>query len=273
MNSSLPPENNTPLGQPLARGRTADIYAWQDGNILKLFHDWFELDSIEFEAGIARVVQASGLPVPRVGDILRVNGHNALIYERIHGRSMLVALFNKPWMFINYARRQAALHAQMHTQTIDIRLPSQQKRLENKIRQAHALPVPLQTTLLSKLESLPQGDRLCHGDFHPGNILLNEGQAVVIDWIDSTLGNPLADVARSSIIALGAAATDQIPNPFMKTVIRLFNTIYLSSYFRLLPIGRQEFQYWLPVVAAARLSENMPELENWLITYAQASLQ
>jgi Ser/Thr protein kinase RdoA (MazF antagonist) len=263
---------NIPLGNPIARGRTADIYAWQDGNILKLFHDWFDLDSIEYEAEIARAVHASGLPVPRVGDILHVDGHNGLVYQRINGRSMLEALQRKPWMVFNFARRQAALHAQMHTRRIAVQLPSQKERLENKIRQAHVLPVPLQTALLSKLESLPQEDRLCHGDFHPGNILLNAGQAVVIDWIDSTLGNPLADVARSSIIALGAAATDQIPNPFMKIVIRLFNSIYLRSYFRLLPGGRQEFQHWLPVVAAARLSENMPELEHWLITFAQATL-
>jgi uncharacterized protein (TIGR02172 family) len=270
---SLPPAHDTPLGQPLARGRTADIYAWQDGTILKLFHNWFDLDSIQYEAGIARAVHASGLPVPRVGELMRVNARFGLVYERIHGRSMLEALQRRPWMVFNYAHLQASLHAQMHTRTIDVRLPSQRERLEHKIRQASALPAPLQTVLLSRLESLPQGDRLCHCDFHPGNILLNEGQAVVIDWIDSSLGHPLADVARSSLIALGAVAGHQITDPRMKIVVRLFNSIYLRSYFRLLPAGKQEYQHWLPVVAAARLSDNMPELEDWLVAVARTALQ
>ena len=273
MNSNRVPAHNFSLGEPIAHGRTADIYAWQDDCILKLFHDWFDLDSIEYEAEIARAVQASGLPVPHVGDILQVDGHHGLVYQRINGRSMLEAFQRRPWMVFYYAHLQADLHAQMHAHTIDVRLPSQRKILEHKIHQAKALPVPLQTALLSKLESLPQGDRLCHGDFHPGNILLNAGQAVVIDWIDSSLGNPLADVARSSIIALGAAASHQIPNPFMKFVVRLFNSIYLRSYFRLLPAGKQEYRHWLPVVAAARLSENMPELEDWLVAKAKAVLR
>lgn len=271
-NPLLSPNDNTP-GELLARGRTADIHAWRDGLIIKLYHDWFDLDSIEFEAGIARAVHASGLPVPRVGEILRLNGRNGLVYERIKGSSMLEHLQRKPWTVFRQARLQASLHAQMHTRTIDVRLPSQHNRLEKKIRQATALPVPLQTVLLAKLDSLPRGDRLCHGDLHPGNILLQADQAVVIDWIDSSLGNPLADVARSSIIALGAAASHQIPDPRMKLVVRLFNSIYLRNYFRLLPAGRQEFQHWLPVVAAARLSENMPELESWLIARARLVLQ
>jgi hypothetical protein len=205
-------------------------------------------------------VHASGLPVPRVGELMRVNARFGLVYERIHGRSMLEALQRRPWMVFNYAHLQASLHAQMHTRTIDVRLPSQRERLEHKIRQASALPAPLQTVLLSRLESLPQGD-------------LNEGQAVVIDWIDSSLGHPLADVARSSLIALGAVAGHQITDPRMKIVVRLFNSIYLRSYFRLLPAGKQEYQHWLPVVAAARLSDNMPELEDWLVAVARTALQ
>lgn len=273
METNQEPVNNAPLGEPIARGRTADIFAWQDDSILKLFHDWFDLETIQYEADIARAVQASGLPVPRVGELLRVNGHNGLVYQRINGRSMLEVFLSKPWKVFHYARLQAALHAQMHTRTIDIRLPSQRSKLEHKIRQTEALPAPLQAALLSRLKDLPRGDRLCHGDFHPGNILLKAGQAVVIDWIDSSLGNPLADVARSSIIALGAAASQQVPNPLTKVLIRIFNSIYLHNYFKLLPAGKQEYRHWLPVVAAARLTENMPELEDWLVTIARTALK
>jgi hypothetical protein len=42
------------LSQPIAYGRTAEIYAWQEGQVLKLFYDWFELEDIEYEARIGR---------------------------------------------------------------------------------------------------------------------------------------------------------------------------------------------------------------------------
>ena len=127
------------------------------------------------------------------------------------------------------------------------------------MRHARVLPAHLQSTLLSLLEELPQGNRICHGDFHPGNVMLTTKGDIAIDWIDVTVGNPLADVARTAIISLGAAASDQIPNPLMKGFARLFHAIYLRRYFRLRPGGEREYRRWLPIVAAARLSENIPE--------------
>jgi hypothetical protein len=42
----------------------------------------------------------------------------------------------------------------------------------------------------------------------------------------------------------------------------------LKYYFNLRPGGENEYRHWLPIVAAARLSENIPELETWLIRKA-----
>ena len=72
---------NSEVAQPLAHGRTADVYAWGEAHVLKLFHNWFDLESIEREAGIAAAVHASGLPAPAVGDITRTNGRIGLVYE------------------------------------------------------------------------------------------------------------------------------------------------------------------------------------------------
>ena len=62
---------NRDLGQPIGFGRTAEIYAWQEDQVLKLFYDWFGLENIEKEARITQAVHDSGLPVPAVGEIVR----------------------------------------------------------------------------------------------------------------------------------------------------------------------------------------------------------
>lgn len=41
--------NKTPLDQPLARGRAADVYTWDENHVLKLFHNWFVLEDMEYE--------------------------------------------------------------------------------------------------------------------------------------------------------------------------------------------------------------------------------
>ena len=260
------------LSQPIATGRTADIHAWQEGLVLKLFHDWFELENIEYEARIARAVHASRLPVPAVGEIIRVNGRNGLVYQRVDGDSMWDRLSHNPWRVFRYARRTAELHAEMHNRTILVDLPSQRKRLVNKIHDAKPLPEHLRSRALAALERLPDGDRLCHGDFHPGNILTTGQADTIIDWIDASCGNPVADVARTTILLLGAADR-QIQGSFRRTIVRIFHSAYLRHYFKLNPSGREEYNRWLPVIAAARLSENISELEGWLIARAENGLQ
>ena len=261
--------DNTAPGPLIARGRTADVHEWEDGRVLKLFHNWFERDDIEYEMRIARAVHASGVKSPMVGEMVEVHGRSGLIYERARGESMLSKFQSKPWMVIHYARILARLHVQMHDCVFDADVPLQRGRLERKIQRADALPTPLKAALSASLLSLPDGDRVCHGDFHPANVLLADNDSTIIDWIDATRGNPLADVARTSIILLGAAASSQVPNPILKLFVRTFHSAYLCEYFRLRPGVEDEYRRWLPIVAAARLSENIPELENWLVKQSQ----
>ncbi len=259
------------LGAPIAYGRTAEIYAWDEGQVLKLYHDWFPRKSIQYEARMAEAVHSSSLPVPAVGEIVVVNGRTGLIYERVTGQNMLEVMPQKPWTIWRYGRRLAELHVEMHSQTIALEIPPQRQRLVEKIEAAKSLPDDLRRRILADLATMPDGDQICHGDFHPGNVLATPQGEVVIDWIDATRGNPLADLARSSIIALGAAASSQTSG-VEKLFVRLFYTIYLHRYFALRPGGREEYGRWLPIVAAARLSENIPELEPWLLAQAEKGL-
>ena len=72
---------NVKLEDPIAYGRTAEIYKWQNEQVLKLFHDWFGMDAIQYEQRINQAVYASGLPVPAVGEIIRVNDGNGLLCQ------------------------------------------------------------------------------------------------------------------------------------------------------------------------------------------------
>lgn len=257
------------LNHPIARGRTADVYDWDEGHVLKLFHNWFERDNIEYELKIARAVHASGVKSPSVGDLIQVQGRNGLIYERVAGKSMLEMIQQKPWKVFQYGRMLAELHAQMHECVFEADIPSQRRKLERKIQGVDVLPAPLKTALTTSLLSLPDGDRVCHGDFHPANVLISGNNATVIDWIDAARGNPLADAARTTVILLGAANTTQTPDLVVKMFTKLSHAVYLREYFRLRPHGMDEYHRWIPIVAAGRLTEGMPELEKWLLEQAR----
>lgn len=254
------------LNQPMAYGRTADVYAWDDGFVLKLFHNKFPVEDVEYEYKIAKAVHTSGIKSPAVEEIVQVNGRYGLIYERIRGKTMLSLLKHAPWKVFQFAELLAQYHFQMHTCDFNAEVPEQKTKIQDKIKRADALPVYLKPKLLTALGTLPGGNKVCHGDFHPDNILINEDESIIIDWIDASKGNPLADVARTSVLVLGSASTSRLS---IKLFIKLFHSIYLKKYFRLQPSGFEEYRKWFPIVAGARISENIIELEDWLTQEAK----
>ena len=113
------------------------------------------------------------------------------------------------------------------------------------IRNAVQLDPTLRNSLLRRLRGMSRGDRLCHGDFHPENIMGEPATAVVIDWLDATRGDPAADVCRSYLL-MHRHAPD-------------IATAYVDRYCRDARITRRRVLRWLPFVAAARLAENVPD--------------
>ena len=116
--------------------------------------------------------------------------------------------------------------------------------------------------ILELLEGLPDGDRLCHGDFHPGNIMMAGGEPVLIDWTNATRGDPTADVARTRLmLRIGT------PPPGTSAVLRglsLFGRrvlvwLYLRAYRRVRPLDVEAVARWEVPVAAARFAERIPE--------------
>ena len=252
----------------IAHGRTADVYEWGDQHILKLFHDWYDLESIEYELNIVNAVRASGIQTPKILEPIVHENKHGLIYERVKGEPMQTILQRKPWMALKYSRWLARLQKQMHEHPFNADIPDQHSKLRNKINRAKTLSASLKDSLLDALDLLPAGDRVCHGDFHPANVLVAGTNAIVIDWVDASIGNPFADLARTSIIILGDVESGSRVNPFEKTLTKLFHRSYLNEYFKGNPSARNEYLRWLPIVAAARLSEEIPELETWLARQA-----
>jgi aminoglycoside phosphotransferase (APT) family kinase protein len=122
------------------------------------------------------------------------------------------------------------------------------------------LPEEIKRSALGAIESLRDGDRLCHGDFHPGNILRTGEGPVVIDWTNATRGDPDADVARTNLmLRIGE------PPPGSPIVVRLLARVggrillwrYLQSYGRHRTLGMTALSRWEVPIAAARVADGI----------------
>jgi Ser/Thr protein kinase RdoA (MazF antagonist) len=244
----------THKGPLLAEGRTAEIYTWGEGQILKLFRPGWPERSCRYEHRMALASQQTGYRVPAVGDLVEIEGRHGIIYQRVEGRTMLQVMSKRPWKAGCFGRQLAQLHAEMHTYTAE-GLPLVVERLISKIQRAPRLGEDEKQRILAHLDALPVGDKLLHGDFHPDNIMLTKDGPIIIDWIDAAIGHPLADVARTMVIAsVGIPPEERLLGTFVKFFLRP----YLPTYFNHSPYSRGELDAWMLPVAAARLQENIP---------------
>lgn len=270
------PEGTAPstLGPLLGQGRTAEIYAWGDGQILKLFREGWPEEAIHHEEKIAHLVNTLGLAAPRCFGHLQVGSRIGLLYERIEGPSMLQVLLRAPWRTGRYAHRFAALHAAMHAQSQPT-LPSQKASLARRIQSVPQLSGEEKARLIAYLETLPEGDAVCHGDFHPDNILMAPHGPVVIDWNDAKRGHPAGDMARTLLLFRSPASLQGAKGPkrWLLTAAKGgFLRAYLRAYCRLRPFSPKEIEAWMPPLAAARLAEGIAGEEEWLLGIVRAFL-
>lgn len=243
---------------PLAQGRTAEIYPWGDQHVLKLFRDWCPPDWVEYEARIAHKIYEAGVPSPAPGEMVEVDGRPGLIYERLDGVSMLQDMNARPWRLLHQARSLAELQVQIH-QKLSGGFPSYKDRLEDDIRNTPYLTEDLRGKALALLDLLPAGKNICHGDYHPQNVIITKKGPVVIDWMTACEGSRWADVARTSLILdIGAKSAAKQIHPILRLMIRLYHRTYLDRYHMLVPDTANEMARWTAVIAAARLNENIP---------------
>lgn len=260
------------FGQRLACGRTAEIFAWDQGQILKLFFPAWGEEAVRDEARRAQAVFAAGLPVPGVYGVVEAAGRYGIVYEKVSGASLVACLQRRPWRMAATGRLLADLHMRVHEVRVP-ELPSLRESLAQAIERAPVLSLAERTALRETLAELPGGVVLCHGDFHPDNVLLTARGPVIIDWADATQGNPWADVARTSLLVGGGALPPGTPGRRpIEIVRRSVHRSYLRRCFGQRRPGPDEWRAWRLVVAAARLAERVPgEEEQLLATVRTAS--
>jgi tRNA A-37 threonylcarbamoyl transferase component Bud32 len=251
------------LEQTIGEGSTAKVIVLDERTVVKQFFDRVSRSSIENEYLKSKSVMHTGLPVPIILKKVIHNGQTALLYERINGSSLTKKLLNQPWTALNLINQMANLQVLMHDKEISS-FPQQKDILQHKITLAEELSESEKSFIAERLSKLPTGNSLCHGDFHPDNILLDERGPIIIDWADASQGNRLADLARTLLILQYGGLPSEIKPFKRKAVLYVRNLLagkYIRCYRRSFHFSLDSLKEWILPIAAARLSENIPAQE------------
>ena len=250
------------LGPRLASGGTAELFGWDAGRVLKLYWQGAALEAVEREAERTRAACAAGAPAPRVFDVVLVEDRPGVVFERIEGPSMLQAVGDDPGKAELFAQQLATLHAELHAHP-GAGLPPQREHLIRRINMG-PLPARNKPLVMAAIRRLPDGQTLCHGDFHPGNVIVTPAGLRIIDWFDATTGNPSADFARTCLLLQysrlpGTASASA--RRVMEALRERFLDAYIEHYRALRPATAEALVDWFLPVAGARVAEPIPAQE------------
>ena len=121
------------LGERLFAGRTAEVYAWSDTEVVKLYQPWVAKATAERERASTQAVLDLGISVPEVGEIVSVDGRTGLILERIKGPTMMNQIESDVARAGSFARRLAEIHVAISSVVADERFPEQSGLLQARI--------------------------------------------------------------------------------------------------------------------------------------------
>ena len=259
--------------EQIANGRTADVFALGESTVVKLYLAGRPRSVAANEFVIARSVADAGIHTPNALELVEIDGRFGVVFERVNGPTVLEAVMEDPSQIMPLAACMGELHARIHSAEVK-GLASNRDRLADEVSRAPHLSSEIREAAEEHLSQLPVGRSVLHGDFHPDNVLLVDGQLVVIDWPDASVGSPASDLARTNILLAPGEPPDMDPADRAQLIMlrEVFLGTYLDSYRSHNPISDTEIDSWKPLVAAARLTEGIDEEEASLLALASQLL-
>ncbi|WP_419952337.1 phosphotransferase family protein [Methylobacterium sp.] len=251
---SATPEIAFEQAHHVGEGRSAEVFADRSGRVLKLYKAKWGKQLAKKEFVATSFARSHGLRVPAPLGIIEQDGRSGVIFEHIYGKTVLEHFKNNPLGMLGALRKLAVIQYRIH-KIENPPLPDQQDAIRIQVSRAR-VPSWLKQTTLVVLDRLPDGNRLCHGDLHPENVLYTSEGLVVIDWEKSTSGHPAADVARTDlIIRCGRVGETRTLRKAIDRIIRkALAEFYIRQYCQLSMISRQDVMAWRLPMLVARLS-------------------
>lgn len=227
---------------------------YRDGEYcVKVFDDDFSKVDVLNEALNQARVEETGLNVPKIVEVTKIDGKWAIVSEYVPGKTLARLMEENPDKKDEYLEKFVDWQIEVQSKKCPL-LTKLRDKMNRKIDLTN-LDESIKYELHTRLEGMPKHNKLCHGDFNPSNIIVKEdGTPYFIDWSHATQGNASADVARTYMLFWLAGDIEGAEK-------------YLDLFCQKRGTDKRYVQKWMPIVAASQSVKGHEKEREFLMSW------
>ena len=263
------------LGEKIGEGVCADVHAWAPGQVVKLFKSGHSRRLGWHEAQMTHAVFAAGGPAPELLGVVTLADRFGIVLQRHDGPTLLQLVRSGAVTRGQAGTILADLCLAVHKTRAPPDVPSLRAWMDAMMRgSSGVLPQHIATGILALIERLSPGDELCHGDLHPGNVIMTADGPRLVDWTSPVRAPAAYDLGFSHIL-LTEFAPEVADDPERP---RAVNEALQSEYARLAGVSPTALtaavESYLPIVRVLFvLGRAFPALRERFIQRVEAALR
>ena len=188
----------------IGQGAVGTLYQYDPDTIVKVYRKDTTMETLIQERERSQLAFIHGVPSRIFYDIVKVGDCYGVIYEMIESSSMGRQILNHPELAEEYAVKFGSILQQIHAvDASEFKLPSAKDTYLLAAENLSANYTAEENQLIrDMIQAMPTGTNLIHGDFHPKNIMIQDGEPLLIDMGDICIGHPLYDIATAFFVIL-----------------------------------------------------------------------
>lgn len=220
--------------EQIGKGGHGTVYRLDADSIIKVYDKTEPLDEIEREIEYAKNAFVCGIPTAIAYDVVKCGEGYGTVFELINSNTFAYVLSSQPEKYEEYSKKYIELVHTLHTTEADTSRLSNIKDLYHKwaddmLAYLNKEEVDLLHEIISSVEDRKT---YVHGDIHPKNIMVQNGELLFIDMADLTYGHPIFDYAGTGIthILSGEDRTKALIGVEKEVAVHLWNDLLKAEF-------------------------------------------
>ena len=197
--------------EKIGEGANGSVYRVDPETIVKVYKNPDSFADIERERKLAKKAFVLGIPTAISYEIAKIGDNYGTVFELLNAKSFAKLLAENPSKMDEYVKLYVDLLKKIHSTIVDDK--SFDDMRETAISWAmfdkDYLPKEIGDKLVELVKAVPYSTHMLHGDYHVKNVLMQNGEVLLIDMDTLCVGNPIFELGSMFNAYKGFAALDE----------------------------------------------------------------